>query len=101
MLINWLEPWGSVQNPEVFEKELYREVGQQHILYGKKVIAIGARCDCDDCLFEVLDSDFRFAVVHLTYSKEENPNWPDTEIYKDIDTWIKERMMADHEEFNY
>lgn len=36
--INWLEPWDSIcTKPTSFEKELYIEVGVEHILFGKGV----------------------------------------------------------------
>jgi hypothetical protein len=57
--INWLEPWDSLcVDPSCFEKELYKEVGAQHILYGKKVTALGRRYDCDEVLFQVSDSEY-------------------------------------------
>lgn len=35
--INWLEPWGALcTEPFTFENELYNEVGEHHILFGKK-----------------------------------------------------------------
>ncbi|GMQ58359.1 hypothetical protein AN1V17_27540 [Vallitalea sediminicola] len=73
--INWLEPWDSLRTePSFFEKELYSEVGKQHILYGKMVMAIGRRYDRDDILFKVYDSELSFAVVHLTYSNKREKN---------------------------
>ncbi len=63
-----LKPWDKL-NTEAssIEIELYKEIGTYHILYGKKVKAIGRRYDCDDILFQVHDAEFKFAVVHLTY----------------------------------
>lgn len=97
--INWLEPWDSLcTEASSFEKELYSEVGKQHILYGKKVKAIGRRYDCDDILFKVCDSELSFAVVHLTYSnkREEDSKYPRTKIYKDLHDWITNCMTPDH-----
>jgi hypothetical protein len=99
--IKWLEPWDSLcTEPSSFEKEFYNEVGEQHILYGKKVIAIGRRYDYDTFLFHVDNSEFRFAVVHLTYSlKEEDSNYPKTKLYKDLNDWINRCMIPDHSEY--
>ncbi|HEX9059358.1 MAG TPA: hypothetical protein VF941_04195 [Clostridia bacterium] len=101
-IINWLEPWDELcTEPSSFEKELYKEVGELHILYGKKVSAIGRRYDCDDFLFQIHDSEFKYAVVHLTYSskKEKSPNWPRTKTFKDINDWIDNCMIPVHEEY--
>lgn len=70
-MIDWLEPWEPLCTaPDCFENELYHEVCEHHILFGRKVSAIGRRYDCDDILFQVLDTDFNYAVVHLTYSRK-------------------------------
>ena len=95
----WLEPWDSLYTePTSFEKELYCEVGNQHILYGKRVKAIGRRYDCDDFLFQVFDVEFGYAVVHLTFSNktEGNPNYPRTKVYKEFNDWFNQCMLADH-----
>ncbi|KGK90131.1 hypothetical protein [Clostridium sp. HMP27] len=100
--INWLEPWEDLcTNPSYFEKEFYNEVGEQHVLYGKRVVAIGRRYDCDEVLFQVHDSKFGFAVVHLTYSKgrEDDPKYPKTKVYKDLNDWISKCMISDHLEY--
>lgn len=100
--INWLEPWDSLcTEPCSFERELYREVGEEHILFGKKVSTIGRQYDRDDFLFHVHDSEYCFAVVHLTYShrSEESPNYPRTKVYKDLDDWIKKCMIPDNAEY--
>jgi len=100
--INWLEPWDSLcADPSCFEKELYKEVGAQHILYGKKVTALGRRYDCDEVLFQVSDSEFYFVVVHLTYTakSDEDPNYPRTKVYKNLNDWIDKCMISDHSEY--
>ena len=97
--IDWLEPWDSLcVNTEYFEKQLYKEVGKTHILYGKQVKAIGRKYDCDDYLFRVTDTEFTYAVVHLTYSTNNNsPNYPRTRVYKDLNDWINNCMKPDHD----
>ena len=100
--IEWLEPWDSLcSDGGSFEEELYKELGKNHILYSKKVSAIGRRYDRDEYLFQVSDPDFKIAVVHLTFSgkKENDNNFPRTKIYKDINDWISNCMMIDHYEF--
>ena len=100
--INWLEPWDSLTvESNYFEKELYREVSEQHILFNKTVTALGRRYDCDDVLFEIHNSVFNFAVVHLTYSsrREEEQRYPRTKTYKDLNHWINECMIPDHSEY--
>ncbi|MDF2587635.1 MAG: hypothetical protein K0S41_1476 [Anaerocolumna sp.] len=94
--IDWLEPWNSlINNKHFFENELNNEIGNQHILYGKKVTAIGRRYDCDDILYQVYNCDFEFAVVHLTFRKtiEGSPLYPRTDIYKNIDSFVNECMV--------
>ena len=82
--INWLEPWDSLSAaPNYFEKNFYREVGEQHVL------------------FQVHDSEINFAVVHLTYSykREKESKYPRTIVYKDLNHWINVRMIPDHSEY--
>jgi hypothetical protein len=100
--INWLEPWDALcTEPATFENELYNEVGEHHVLFGRKVTAIARRYDCDDFLFQVHDSEYSFAVVHLTYStkREEDSKYPRTKIFKDINDWINGCMIVDNLEY--
>lgn len=100
--IDWLEPWDSIcTEPDCFKKELYNEVGKKHILFGKEVSAIGKRYDCDDFLFQVFYASFKFAVVHLTFSKktEDSIQFPKTTTYKDLNSWINECMIPAHSEY--
>jgi len=100
--IDWLEPWDAIcTEPISCEKELYNEVGKNHILLGKKVKAIGRRYDCDDVLFKLEGEEFKLVVVHLTYSNkiESNPNYPRTKVFKDIDDWTQRCMIPDHSEY--
>ena len=102
--INWLEPWDSLcTESNSFEQELYFEVGERHVLHGKKVTAIGRRYDCDDYLFQVHDSEFNYAVVHLTYSrmKEQDAGFPRTKLFKDLNDWINNCMIPDHSEYMF
>jgi hypothetical protein len=80
--------------------ELYREIGANHALNGKKVSAVARRQDCDDILF-LFEGEAGCAVVHLTYRGkiEPDPRWPSTEIFVSLEAWRLQRMIPDHEEF--
>jgi hypothetical protein len=101
---NWLLPWHPIfdgSTEDGMARELYSEVGKQHVLYGIKARPVGHRQDCDDALFELLDGSGRFAVVHLTFAQhpEPDPRWPSTEIYTDWSAFERERMRPDAEEW--
>ena len=72
-------PWTPVSDEEQkvsLRKELEGEVPKGHVLHKQKVEAVAKRDDDDDVLFK-LDED-RYAIVHLTYNKETDPQWPHT-----------------------
>jgi hypothetical protein len=98
-MIEMLEPWHLVTEEERsrLEVELNRELSFEHVLTGKTLRALARRQDCDDVLFEV--DGVGLAVVHLTWSRETRPDWPNTEIYGSITDWIERRMKPDHEAF--
>lgn len=90
-----LEPWHRVSSPESLEAELARELVPGHRLHGRSGLrAVARRGDCDDVLFV---GDTLAAVVHLTWSKETDPTFPDAEIYPSLESWITERMNPDHD----
>jgi len=100
--VKWLEPWDSLcTNGISFEQELYKEVGINHVLYRKTVIAIGRRYDRDEFLFQVNNSEFKIAVVHLTFlgKRQTDSNYPKTKLYTDFNDWINNCMISDHIEF--
>jgi len=102
IIIEWLEPWDTIcTDGSTFEEELYKELGRNHILYGKKVSALGRRYDRDEYLFQVNNSNYKIAVVHLTFSgkEEKDNNYPRTKFYKDLDDWVSNCMVIDHYEF--
>jgi hypothetical protein len=95
MEFSFSEPWHACDD-QWFEEELRREVCERHVLFGINAKIIARRQDCDNFLFALPDG--RFADVHLTWSKESDPTWPDTRIYdsaeqmratiqSDIDEW--------------
>jgi hypothetical protein len=100
----WLIPWRPFPdgNPEDgLARELYSELCPRHALFGIRARPIGGRQDCDDALFELLDGSGRFAAVHLTYAQhpEPDPQWPDTEIFRDWADFVRKRMQPDHDEW--
>lgn len=100
--IEYLEPWiATGQYADNLVKELEREVTQGHALWKVKARAIAQRSDSDDVLFEIESEQGRYAVVHLTWSGEPEPDsrWPDTRIFATIDLWVDECMKTDHAEF--
>jgi hypothetical protein len=95
MPFTFSEPWHACDGTRL-KDELRREVCQKHVLHGIDAKIIARRQDCDQFLFEL--DDGRFAEVHLTWSKETDPAWPDTRIYdsaeqawaaiqRDIEEW--------------
>jgi hypothetical protein len=96
-----LEPWfGPPDQPEVLDRELEREVGPGHVLFGRRMHAVAQRQGCDDVLF-VSDDDGPqiVAVVHLTWAggREISPQWPSARTFDSLDRWLEEDMRVDHE----
>ncbi|CEG25748.1 hypothetical protein BN1002_00565 [Bacillus sp. B-jedd] len=77
-----VEPWWVIPDEmsEVLETELRREISPDHILHGKKSLAVARRMDRDDVVFWIEELE-KFAVVHLTYAKETSGNYPRTELF--------------------
>ena len=98
--LSLVAPWRRVDNPAFYEEELRKEVSFFHPLKRKNVKAIGVREDCDDVLFEVLNGISRFAVVHLTYSRERSRKFPATQFFKDWADLYKSRLVGDHKVWN-
>lgn len=90
-----------VEHATRLEQELDKEVTSGHALYALKVTAIAQRTDTDDVLFEVASPDFRYAVVHLSWADEPEPDpqWPITEVFTTFESWVEGRMMPDRREF--
>lgn len=44
-------------------------------------------------LFEIEGGDMRFAVVHMTWRKESDPAWPDTNLFQSWDDWVRDEML--------
>jgi len=102
--MEWLDPWWSTADRnahfhEAFLKQLQLEVSPHHQMFGLPVRLI-ARGNGDDALFELLDGSGRVAVVHLTWAKvQEDPPWPVTTIYPNIESFVEQCMRPEHEEW--
>lgn len=85
-MIKFEEPWEAAFPDNRLLQVLHSELGPLHVLYGKNLVAIARRDDNDDVLFEVKDGEFRYAIVHLTWSgrQEPNPKWPRTRLSNDL-----------------
>src|SRR5262245_60432115 len=81
------------------EAELKRELPAGHRLAGHQLRAIARRADRDDVLFEPVGVGASVYWVHLTWSVENNPEWPWTEVYDGIDDfcdrWPREELGDD------
>ena len=100
MEFEFKEPWERLEPGNDFHLELEREVCKGHKLFGVMAKAISKRVDRDDFLFELSDDTNRFAVVHLTWQKEDSIKWPTVEFYKTFDDWRNNRMNPDSVEWN-
>src|SRR5688500_1556797 len=98
--MNWLEPWEdlTIGQRELFEKELRRELTKGHLIFGINAQAVGKDGGSDDILFRINNKEFEFALVHLTWSRESNPVFPRTTLYKDWDEFVQKKMKVDNNE---
>jgi len=92
------EPW-HWENID-FEVNLYRTLCKGHVLERKTVKTIAKRQDMDVVLFSVADSEYGYAVVHLTHQKETNPKWPITMLYKVWKDVYEKEILPDSIDFN-
>lgn len=95
-----LPPWTF--DTEELSAQLAREIGRDHILYGKDLKTLAKRQDNDDVLFAVFGTDFKYAKVHLTWSKTSHTDtrWPATQCYKDWTDVYENLLVVDHEGWN-
>jgi hypothetical protein len=93
------EPW--YWTDQDLSGQLYKEITNEHILFGKKVKTLARRQDKDDVLYEVDNSDLKYAVVHLTWSENfhEDGNFPITTVYEDWVNVYADRIVIDRDEF--
>lgn len=85
--LEWPEDWEPLHYNDIpkFTRELGRELCADHLLYNVNACALGRRIDKDDFLFQIDSLNGRFAIVHLTWQKETDPNWPSTRIYHNFE----------------
>lgn len=84
--MNWQAGWKPHTDgtaDDAFVREFLREASAGHVLANVRLRTIGTN-DADNVLFELLDGSGRFAAVQLTFNRESNPRWPDTNLY---DNW--------------
>ena len=96
--ILFLRPWKALSaNSGAADAELRREIGPNHILYGRSVRAVGVTVESDDWLFEL--DDGTFAQVHLTYTQtppEALADLPRARIFETLADWMLDTMLPDH-----
>ncbi len=96
---DWPESWQPITDEVVassFLAELLKEVGPGHRLFQRIVKAVARRLDCDDVLFQTLDSAWPLAAVHLTWSgsTEPDPAWPATTFFAGWEDWRERSSEA-------
>jgi len=69
--------------------ELKNELSPGHLLFKIDARAVATRIDRDDVLFEIEHEENRLAVVHLTWRRESNPNWPTVKLFRGWDQWAR------------
>ncbi len=95
--MQWPLNWEPVmpEAKQALEAELKREVRRGRPLYFVPVEAIARRDDCDDALF-FLNGSSAVAVVHLSYSVEEDPLWPHTQVFGSPSGWAEQATRNEH-----
>ncbi len=102
--MEWLEPWWSTECQDEkfhagFKRELEAELSSEHPLHGIETRLI-ARGNGDDALFELLDGTGRYAGGSLTWAHHPEPlPWPATELYNSLTSFVNERMIPEHSDF--
>jgi hypothetical protein len=89
--------WGDTD----MVKQLQIEINDDHVLANKVVKTIARRQDNDDVLFEIVNDEYKYAVVHLTWSQhtEISRDYPRTKLYKTWQDLYDNRIMVDHVDF--
>jgi hypothetical protein len=86
-------PWRAAgRHAEALARELRKEIGPGHVLYGKRVLALARRPDTDEAVFAVDDRDYPLAVVRLSWITvpELSPEYPPTRRYPSVAAWVAE-----------
>jgi hypothetical protein len=81
------EGWSGVEPEQAagLGRELRRELSRGHALYGVAASAIAVRYENDDALFVLTGSPHPYAVVHLTWHRENDPQWPAFRFFETLD----------------
>ena len=90
-MIVWQRDWRAFDAPEgedYFLRELQLETGDMnraHKLHAKKCRILGWRERGWKHFILHIPADDRYAFIHLTWSKETDPRWPNCELLDDVD----------------
>lgn len=104
--IEIVTPWKRIEDlPEIknqaehLSARLKEDLPSKHVLQGLKMKAVARRVDRDDVLFEIEGREMSLAVVHMTWRKETDSNWPDTQFFENWEQWVRHAMLPDHDEY--
>ena len=104
--IEVLKPWrvidDSSESPNGANRlaaRLESEIPEKHVLHGLRLRAVATRIDRDAVLFEIDGGHMPLAVVHMTWCKETNPDWPRTKLFPGWENWVLNEMLPAHEGF--
>ena len=94
-VITYKYPW--YETDQDLTKQLKIEIASHHVLADKNVKTIARRDDNDDVLYEILDINPTYAIVHLTWqqSKHTDTIWPKTRIFKSLQE-VQEQINRDN-----
>ena len=84
-------------------KQLFREIRDDHVLAKKTVKSIARRQDNDDVIFEIFNDEYKYAVVHLTWSSKtlKSNIFPTTQLFKSWQDLYENRIMIDNKNVGY
>ena len=95
------DPWEPATSPDFLREQIEAELTEPHPLFGKDLLPIAIRADCDDVLVKTSGG---VALVHLTWCRRSRPspdfphtlflnNWEDflEQVYRpDLAAWLEE-----------
>ena len=68
--------WWIPENKKFYEKEAYKEIIKGHDLWDTRLALIAACSSCDDVLFHTDDRTKPYVIVHLTYNRNKDIEYP-------------------------